>query len=62
MLEQTTRQEIKLKDEKGKIERRIHAESEHIGTLRVCAPLCFNEQVVWELRQMVVLEVQDLQL
>lgn len=62
VLEQRTWQEIKLKDEKGKIERRIHAESEHIGTLRVCAPLCFNEQVVWELRQMVVLEVQDLQL
>ena len=28
----------------------------------LCAPLCFDEQVVWELRQMVVLEVQDLEL
>ncbi len=26
----------------------------------LCAPLCFDEQVVWELSQMVVLEVQDL--
>lgn len=25
-----------------------------------CTPLCFDEQVVWELSQMIVLEVQDL--
>lgn len=28
----------------------------------LCAPLCSDEQIVWELRQIVVLEVQDLEL
>lgn len=35
-------------------------ERKDVDVVLLCAPLCLDEQVVWELSQMVVLEVQDL--
>jgi len=53
----TTHEEIRNKTRKEQ----IGTEGEHSRAL-LSAPLCFDEQVVWELSQIVVLEVQDLQL